>query len=107
MYKNWPAMPTVFSNLPSTIEEAAERLYLVLTLENLVAIKNMRKDNLPVLGFTLGLEIYEAIRVHNPINFMTLNGRTVDYLYAPSAIVEELWQQLQDRELAEFDATNH
>ena len=55
MVKNWPTFLQDNSRLPETIDEAVERLMMILEGEHKVALAVMREEDLFNLHFSLGM----------------------------------------------------
>jgi len=55
LVKNWPTFLQDNSRLPETIDEAVERLMMILEGEHKVALAVMREEDLFNLHFSLGM----------------------------------------------------
>ena len=94
MDENWSSLDIL--KPPRTVGEAIERLLLVLTVEDRLAIAAMQQDELFDLHFTLGLSIRNAFDLHDPGNkLLAACDTTTDPDEASYAIITALWNRLQ------------
>lgn len=82
------------TTLPSTVEEAVERLMVILGDEQRLAIAVMGENDLIDLHFSLGMAIRNAFGLHdaNSKLFQACNVRDPDD--ASEVIIKELWKKL-------------
>jgi hypothetical protein len=80
---------------PSTIPEAVDRLLLILTPEDRLAIATIQKGDLINLHFTLGMSIRNAFGLHEPDSLLLAACRpSVDPDDASHMIIMELWNRI-------------
>lgn len=94
MTKNWPALKLELSNPPVTIPEAIERLLLVLSTEDKLAIGAMDEEDLYDLHFTLGLVIRNAW-LNKVDSYLRAACGTYHPDDASHVIIGALWRRLQ------------
>lgn len=81
---------------PSTLEEAVDRLLLILTPEDCLKISQMKKDDLFHLYFGLGLEIRNAFDLHAADSELLRACGTDHADDASLVVIEALWARLCD-----------
>ncbi|QPK62535.1 hypothetical protein IVG45_17020 [Methylomonas sp. LL1] len=94
MYKNWSTENLAILKPPATIDEAVDRLLLILTYEDRLAIAGMQQGDLIDLHFTLGLSIRNAFGLYEPGNPLLAACGFVDPDDASHMIIVELWNRL-------------
>lgn len=92
--KNWPTLKLELENPPVTIPEAVERLLLVLSNEDKLAIAAMAQDDLYDLHFTLGLAIRNAW-LNQVDSYLRAACGTFHPDDASHVIIGALWRELQ------------
>jgi hypothetical protein len=92
--KNWSTLKIELSNPPVTIPEAIERLLLVLSPEDKLAIAAMLEEDLYDLHFTLGLAIRNAW-LNQVDSFLRAACGTYHPDDASHVIIGALWRTLQ------------
>jgi len=103
--KNWSASFRHNFQRPETVDEAVDRLMLILDGEQKVALAVMREEDLVDLHFSLGLAIRNAFGLHVPGSKLLTSCNnaihpgasynTVDPDDASGVIIGELWRALQ------------
>lgn len=78
---------------PRTVEEATNRLLVILADAEKQKIKAMAKDDLVLLHFSLGRYIRNAFGLYVD-NATLLNGNHADDI--SMGIIEKLWKKLQE-----------
>ena len=66
MTKNWPTFLQDNSRVPETVDEAVDRLMMILDGEQKIAIAVMQEEDLIDLHFSLGMAIRNAFGLHEP-----------------------------------------
>ena len=79
---------------PKTINEAVNKLLVILTDQEKEQVKGLPEDNLVLLYFSLGRDIRNSFGL-NSGNTALLGQRSADD--AAMKIIEELWKRLQRR----------
>jgi len=85
----------VIEDLPSTVEEAVDRLMLVLDEYDKALIWDRPKDDLFALHFGLGLEIRNAFGLHGRNPMLLESCGCSDPDDASMVIIEGLWRVLR------------
>jgi hypothetical protein len=62
---NWPTFLQDNFKLPKTVDEAFDRLMIVLDEEQKIALATLQKDDLINLHFSLGMAIRNAFGLHH------------------------------------------
>lgn len=96
---------------PETIDEAIDRLMLILTGEQKATIAALPEDDLITLHFSLGISIRNAFGLHEPNSKLLAacnNAKHPGILYnaiqaddASVMIIRELWEKLIDTNAAQ------
>ncbi|OAI10766.1 hypothetical protein A1359_16060 [Methylomonas lenta] len=94
MAKNWSDLKLELSQPPCSIDQAVERLLLVLNDKNKLVIAALPAENLCDLYHTIGMAIKNAW-LHKPDNQLLASCGTSQPDDASSVIISELWQALQ------------
>lgn len=81
---------------PSTLDEAVDRLLLILTPEEQLQIAVLKQDDLINLHFSLGLEIRNAFGLHYAESKLLKVCGTDQADGASMVILEALWVRLCD-----------
>jgi hypothetical protein len=92
--KNWPALKLELANPPVTVPEAIDRLLLVLSDEDKLAIAAMAQDDLYDLHFTLGLAIRNAW-LNQVDSYLRAACGTFHPDDASHVIINKLWLKLK------------
>ena len=83
------------ASLPSTVEEAVDRLMMVLNDEQMLTIATMQEDDLIDLHFSLGIEIRNAFELHGPDSLLVKSlGPFVHPDDVSMVIINALWKEL-------------
>jgi hypothetical protein len=93
--KNWPTFLQDNSRLPETIDEAVERLMMILEGEHKVALAVMREEDLFNLHFSLGMAIRNAFGLHVPWSKLLSSCGVVHPEDASGVIIQALWRRLR------------
>jgi len=62
---NWPTFLQDNFKLPETVDEAVDRLMMVLDDEQKIALATLQEDDLINLHFSLGMAVRNAFGLHN------------------------------------------
>ena len=95
MTKNWPTFLQDNSRLPETIDEAVERLMMILEGEHKVSLAVMREEDLFNLHFSLGLAIRNAFGLHVPWSKLLASCDVAHPDDASGVIIQTLWRRLR------------
>ena len=95
MAKNWPTFLQDNSRLPETIDEAVERLMMILEGEHKAALAIMQEKDLIDLRFSLGMEIRNAFGLHVPWSKLLSSCGVVHPDDASGVIIQALWRRLR------------
>jgi hypothetical protein len=91
---NWTAyflrMPA-----PSTVDEAVERLIVILSDSDKRTLANTPEQDLIDLHFSLGLAIRNGFELHRPYSRLVIEYGTADD--ASMQIIYQLWKQLNEK----------
>ena len=79
---------------PETVEEAVERLIMVLETHTKEEIKSMTEDDLVNLHFSLGMAIRNAFGLHEPGSKLMVSCGVEEPDEASGFIILELWKRL-------------
>jgi hypothetical protein len=83
------------ASLPSTIEEAVDKLMMVLNDEQRLSISVMQENDLIDLHFSLGIEIRNAFELHDPDSLLVKSlGPFVHPDDVSTVIIHALWEKL-------------
>jgi hypothetical protein len=94
--KNWPAFLLDQSSLPETVDEAIDRLLLVLDKNQQSSLAAMQEQDLVELHFTLGMSIRNAFKLHRPDSKLAKScGASMHPDDISGLIIAKLWQRLQ------------
>ena len=96
MANNWIVSVQSDAKPPETVDEAVDRLLLVLSDEQKVEIVAIKEDDLIDLHFTLGLAIRNAFRLHDLGSKLLADCSVVHPDDAAGVIISNLWKQLQE-----------
>lgn len=94
MAKNWSDLKLELSNPPVTVQEAIDRLLLVLSDEDKRTIAAMAEEDLYDLHFTLGLAIRNAW-LNQVDSYLRAACGTFHPDDASHVIIKKLWRALQ------------
>jgi hypothetical protein len=89
--KNWPD----FIRPPETVDEAVDRLMVILEDEHKAVIASLREEDLIDLHFDLGLAIRNAFGLHEPGNKLLASCGIAHPDDAAGTIIKVLWRTLQ------------
>jgi len=95
MANNWIVSVQNNAKPPETVDEAVDRLLLVLSDEQKVEIVAIKEDDLIDLHFTLGLAIRNAFGLHDLGSKLLLDCSVVHPDDASGVIINTLWERLQ------------
>ena len=79
---------------PETIDEAVDRLMMVLDDEHKAALAAMREEDLIDLHFSLGVAIYKAFGMYEQGSKLMASCGVVDPDDASGVIIQALWIKL-------------
>jgi len=83
------------ASLPSTVEEAVDRLMMVLNDDQRLSIALMQENDLIDLHFSLGIEIRNAFELHDPDSLLVKSlGPFVHPDDVSMVIINDLWKRL-------------
>ena len=92
---NWPTFLQDNFKLPETVDEAVDRLMMVLDDEQKIDIATLQEYDLIYLHFTLGLAIRNAFGLHNADSKLLASCNTAIHPDDVSGlIIKALWEQL-------------
>jgi len=94
LIKNWPDFLQENSRVPETVDEAVDRLMMVLDGEQKIAIAAMPKNDLIDLHFSLGMAIRNAFGLHEPGSKLLAACGVAHPDDASGMIVDALWTKL-------------
>ena len=94
MTTNWPTLLQDNFKLPETVDEAVDRLMMVLDGEQKTALTIMQEDDLINLHFSLGIAIRNAFGLHNADSKLLASCNASHPDDASGAIMKALWEQL-------------
>ena len=81
--------------MPETVDEAVDRLMMVLDDEQKIALATLQEDELINLHFSLGMAIRNAFGLHNSDSRLLASCDTVIHPDDVSGvIIKALWEQL-------------
>ena len=93
---NWPTFLQDNFKLPETVDEAVDRLMMVLDDEQKIDIATLQEYDLIYLHFTLGLAIRNAFRLHHADSKLLASCNTAIHPDDVSGvIIKALWEQLK------------
>ena len=93
---NWPTFLQDNFKLPETVDEAVDRLMMVLDDEQKIDIATLQEDDLIYLHFNLGMAIRNAFGLHNSDSRLLASCDTVIHPDDVSGvIIKALWEQLK------------
>ena len=96
---NWPTFLQDNFKLPETVDEAVDRLMMVLDDEQKIDIATLQEDDLIYLHFNLGMAIRNAFGLHYADSKLLASFNTVIYPDDVSGvIIKALWEQLTGAE---------
>ena len=83
---------------PKTVDEAVNQIISLMPLEDRVSMANLKKEDLGILNFTMGIFIREEL-LQKDVNLdlfescMAVSGDdSIDESFAASVIIEKLWE---------------
>ncbi len=92
---DWSNQLENITSAPKTVDEAVDRLMIVLDDEHKQSIAIMQKDDLINLHFSLGIEIRNAFGLHDQDNPLL---KSLGYFVHPDdvsmVIINALWKKL-------------
>ena len=94
LINNWPTFLQDNSRLPETVNEAVDRLMMVLDGEQKIAIAVMPEEDLIDLHFSLGKAIRNAFGLHEPTSKLLAVCGVAHPDDASGMIVDALWTKL-------------
>jgi hypothetical protein len=81
---------------PSTVDEAVERLTVILSDSEKLTLANTPEQDLLInLHFSLGLSIRNGFELHRPDNRLVIEYGNADD--ASMQIIHQLWKQLNEK----------
>jgi hypothetical protein len=90
---NWPAFLPDNFKLPETVDEAVDRLMMVLDDEQKIALATLQEDELINLHFSLGIAIRNAFGLHNSDSKLLTSCDTATHPDDVSeVIIKALWE---------------
>ena len=93
---NWPTFLQDNFKLPETVDEAVDRLMMVLDDEQKIDIATLQEYDLIYLHFTLGLAIRNAFRLHHADSKLLASCNSAIHPDDVSeVIIKALWEQLK------------
>ena len=93
---NWPTFLQNNFILPETVDEAVDRLMIVLDDEQKIDIATLQEDDLIYLHFSLGLAIRNAFRLHHADSKLLASCNSAIHPDDVSeVIIKALWEQLK------------
>ena len=95
MTTNWPTFLQDNFKLPETVDEAVDRLMMVLDDEQKIALATLQEDDLINLHFSLGIAIRNAFGLHNADSKLLASCDIATHPDDVSeVIIKALWEQL-------------
>ncbi len=101
MFENWTDHFQQNFQQPETVDEAVDRLMMILDGEQKIAIAIMQKEDLIDLHFSLGMAIRNAFGLHEPESKLLASCNNNE-LYksvhpddASEVIIQALWRRLR------------
>ena len=92
---NWPTFLLDNVKLPETVDEAVDRLMIVLDDEQKIDIATLQEDELINLHFSLGIAIRNAYGLHNSDSKLLASCDIATHPDDVSeVIIKALWEQL-------------
>ena len=92
---NWPTFLQDNFKLPETVDEAVDRLMMVLDDEQKIALATLQEDDLINLHFSLGMAIRNAFGLHHADSKLLASCDTATHPDDVSGvIIKALWEQL-------------
>ena len=95
MTKNWSAL-NFYILMPTTIEEAVNRLLLTLTNDELQEVCATPKEDIFSLHFSLGISVRNVFGLHDPHSKLVARYPDVHPDDISMLIIHVLWQRLQN-----------
>ena len=93
---NWPTFLQDNFKLPETVDEAVDRLMMVLDDEQKIALATLQEDDLINLHFSLGMAIRNAFGLHHVDSKLLASCNTAIHPDDVSGvIIKALWEQLK------------
>jgi hypothetical protein len=96
--KNWTDNFQQNFQLPETVNEAVDRLMLILNGEQKIALAGMQEEDLSNLHFSLGMAIRNAFELHEPGSKLLASCCVAHPEDASGVIVKALWDKLMGTE---------
>ena len=95
MTTNWPTFLQDNFKLPETVDEAVDRLMIVLDDEQKIDIATLQEDDLIYLHFSLGIAIRNAFGLHHANSKLLASCNSAIHPDDVSeVIIKALWEQL-------------
>ena len=92
---NWPTFLQDNFKLPETVDEAVDRLMMVLDDEQKIDIATLQEDDLIYLHFSLGMAIRNAFGLHHANSRLLASCDTAIHPDDVSeVIIKALWDQM-------------
>jgi len=92
---NWPTFLQDNFKLPETVDEAVDRLMMVLDDQQKIALATLQEDDLINLHFSLGMAIRNAFGLHQVDSKLLASCNTAIHPDDVSGlIIKALWEQL-------------
>ena len=92
---NWPTFLQDNFKLPETVDEAVDRLMIVLDDEQKIALATLQEDDLINLHFSLGMAVSNAFWLHHADSKLLASCNTAIHTDDVSeVIIKALWGQL-------------
>jgi hypothetical protein len=80
---------------PSTVDEAVERLLVILSDSDKLTLANTLEQDLMELHFSLGLAIRNGFELHRLDNRLVVKYGTADN--ASMQVIQQLWKKLNEK----------
>ena len=92
---NWPTLLQDNFKLPETVDEAVDRLMMVLDDEQKIALATLQENDLINLHFSLGMAIRNAFGLHHVDSKLLASCNSAIHPNDVSGvIIKALWEQL-------------
>ena len=92
---NWPTFLQDNFKLPETVDEAVDRLMMVLDDEQKIALATLQEDDLINLHFSLGMAIRNAFGLHHVDSKLLAScDAAIHPDDVSGVIIKALWEQL-------------
>ena len=93
---NWPIFLQDNFKLPETVDEAVDRLMMVLDDEQKIALATLQEDDLINLHFSLGMAVRNAFGLHHvDSKLLAFCNTAIHPVDVSGLIIKALWEQLK------------